>query len=372
MGLSGRDISTMNRNILNSESEELEQYNEERCFFSDIGIAITNRCNIECRHCVSDCRLFGKEKLSETSIMDIIKQSARLNSVRSVVFTGGEPFLEYDTLIKSVSLCKTLGLEARVVTNGFWASTPSAAEQKLKELNGLKIMNVSTDPFHQEFIPIDRIRTVIKSCHILGIKCIVHISHLNNPAFEIRAIRRQLIGLEKYYIIHAEPVIPFGRAADLIDPLLFYAYNPTGMPCCAADGPLIEANGDVMFCCGGLSLHPGNSLLKGGNICDKTLNEIKESADINPIIQLLRLRGPSGLVNLVRMQAEKERYQFTLRMEEATNLCSLCKDIVTNSTFARMLRLAVDDPRVYHEIAILRLKEFGEISMLYRGEYEKD
>jgi MoaA/NifB/PqqE/SkfB family radical SAM enzyme len=356
----------MDKNISNPELKYLEKSTEERSFFSDIGIVITSRCNIGCRHCVSDCQPFSKEKLSEPIIRDLIKQAAALSSVKSIVFTGGEPFLEYDTLVKSVSLCEELRLEARIITNGFWAITPYAAKQKLKDLKGLKILNISTDSFHQEFIPVDRIRDIIKSCHELGIKCIVCISYLNDPVSEIRAIKRQLSGLEDLYVIIAEPVLPFGRAAALIDTCLFYAYNPIGIPCCGADSPLIESNGDVMVCCGGLSLHPCNGLLRVGNIFDKTLEEIKKSADLNPIVQTLRLRGPSGLVNLVRIQAEKEGFQLITpyQMEEAMDLCSLCKNVIANKIYSRMLQRAVKDPKVYHEIAIVRLKEFGEVSML--------
>lgn len=320
-----------------------------------------------CRHCVSDCQPSSTEKLSERIIEDLVTQAAKLDSVRSIIFTGGETFLEYDTLVKSVALCEKLGLEASIVTNGFWASTSYDAKQKLTELGGLKFLNISTDSFHQEFVKVDRIRNVIQACYDLGIKCVVCISYLNDPVSEIKTIKRQLSGLEDLYITIAEPVLPFGRAAAMIDTRLFYAYNPIGMPCCGADSPLVEANGDAMVCCGGLSSHPGNGLLKVGNIYDETLKEIKKSIDLNPIVQTLRLRGPGGLAQLVRLQAEKEKHQLTKppHIEETTDLCSLCKNVVADPNYAGILQRAVKDPKVYHEIAIMRLMEFGEVSMLH-------
>jgi len=279
------------------------EYREEsttvkRSFFSNIEIVVTSKCNIGCRHCIYDCQPFSKEKLNKPVIKDLIRQAAMLNSVRSIVFTGGEAFLEYSSLIESIALCEELGLEASAVTNGYWALTAQTATKKLKELKGLKTLNVSTDSFHQEFIPADRIRNVIESCHELGIKCVVRISYLNDPASEIGIIKKQLTGLDGLYTIVAIPVAPFGRAATLIDTCSIYAYDPNGIPCCGADDPVIDANGDVKFCPGGLFSHPENSLLKIGNIYYETLGEIKKSANLNPIVQMLRLHGPSGLVRL--------------------------------------------------------------------------
>ena len=254
------------------------------------------------------------------------------------------------------------------MTNGYWALTAQTATKKLKELKGLKTLNVSTDSFHQEFIPADRIRNVIESCHELGIKCVVRISYLNDPASEIGIIKKQLTGLDGLYTIVAIPVAPFGRAAALIDTCSIYAYDPNGIPCCGADDPVIDANGDVKFCPGGLFSHPENSLLKVGNIYRETLDAIRKSANLNPIIQILRLRGPSGLVNLVKGQAMKEEIPFILpQIEEAKDLCSLCKYILTDLDSAKILQRIFRDPAVYNEIALARLREFGEISTFHKS-----
>lgn len=363
----------MNHNISNPEHEyELEDGSTavKRSFFSSIEIIITNKCNIGCRHCIYDCQPYNTEKLSKSVIKDLVKQAAALNSVKSIVFTGGEAFLEYSTLLESIALCKDLGLEAAAVTNGYWAHTAQTAVQKLKELKGLKTLNVSTDSFHQEFVPAERIRNIIESCREIGIKCVVRISYLNDPVSEIGTIKKQLAGLDGLYSIIAIPVAPFGRAASLMDTCSIYTYDPYGLPCCGADDPVIDANGDVKFCPGGLFSHPDNSLLNVGNIYYETLEEIKKTADINPIVQALRLQGPGGLVRLVRNQAIKDRIPFIPpQIEESRDLCSLCKYVITNPYNARTLQRAVKDPEVYNEIALASLKAFGETSMFYGKRY---
>jgi pyruvate-formate lyase-activating enzyme len=355
----------MSQNISNPEFESKnESAAFKRSFFSNIEIVVTSRCNIKCRHCIYDCQPFSTEQLSKSAIENLIKQAAKLNSLRSVIFTGGEAFLEYDILVENIALCEELGLESSVVTNGFWALDTHITNQKLKKLKGLRTLNVSTDSFHQEFVSVDRIRNVIQSCHELGIECIVRVSYLNDPASEIEIIKKQLKGLDGLYTIFAIPVAPFGRAATLIDTLLIYEYDPNGIPCCGADCPVIDANGDVKFCPGGLFSHQGNSLLKVGNIFKETLETIKKSANLNPIVQMLRLRGPSGLAHLVRNQAIKERVPSLPQMEEMRDLCSLCKYVITDSNNAKLLQRAVKNPEICQEIALARFQEFGEISIL--------
>jgi MoaA/NifB/PqqE/SkfB family radical SAM enzyme len=360
------NLITMSQNLSNPGSEFADENTSvKRSFFSNIEIVITSRCNIGCRHCIYDCKPFNKDKLSKSVITDLIRQAAVLDSVKSVVFTGGEAFLEYSSLVEGISLCEECGLESSVVTNGFWALDSHIARQKLIGLKGLKTLNVSTDSFHQEFVPANRIRNIIESCHELGIRCGVRVSYLNDQVSEIGMIKEQLKGLEGLYTISAMPVAPFGRAATLKDKCQTYAYETNGVPCCGADDPVIDANGDVKFCPGGLFSHPGNSLIKVGNIYDETLGKIKKSIDLNPIVHMLRLRGPSGLVQLVKNQAVKDEIQYLPpQIEEVRDLCSLCKHIITNPYNVEILQRAIKDPEVCYEIALARFEEFGETSMI--------
>jgi hypothetical protein len=366
-----QSLIAMSKDALTLEIKSKNENNiVNRSFFSNLEIVVTSRCNIKCRHCIYDCHPASKKKLSKPVLKDLIRQASNLPSLRSVIFTGGEAFLEYENLVESIAFCGELELESSIVTNGYWALNPYITKQKLTRLNGLKILYVSTDLFHQEFIPVDRIRNIIKSCNELGIDCVIRVSYLNDPAYEIGIIKKQLKEFEGLYTISAMPVAPFGRAAKLSDTSLFYEYSPYGLPCCGADNPVIDANGDVKFCPGGLFSHPDNGLLTVGNIFYETLETLRISTDSNPIVQMLRLHGPSGLVHLVRNQAIEDGISLDLsQVEKIKDLCSLCKYIITDPDNNKLLQHAVKNPEVYREIALSRFEEFGEISMLYRNKY---
>ncbi len=171
-------------------------------------------------------------------------------------------------------------------------------------------------------------------------------------------------GLEELYEIIAQPVTPFGRAAEIcIDSI--YAYDPEGIPCLGADGPLIESNGNITICCGGMASNEDNKIFRLGNIREFSLKQIKEFADGNPIIHVLRLRGPSGLISLAKTQAQLDNEMFTFpEAEEAMDICSLCKFVTTNKKCLRLLKRAIENPKIRHDIALLRAKELGELNLI--------
>jgi len=64
----------------------------------------------------------------------------------------------------------------------------------------------------------------------------------------------------------------------------------------------------------------------------------------------------------------KEEIPFILpQIEEAKDLCSLCKYILTDLDSAKILQRIFRDPAVYNEIALARLREFGEISTFHKS-----
>jgi organic radical activating enzyme len=356
-----------NLSTLGSKKNRKDLMDDRKNYFSEFGIILTEKCNIKCKHCIFNCHPDTKTELNWLVIERIIKEAAATKSITNINFTGGEPFLELDTLVNAVNLCNTLGLKSSVVTNGFWAVSENVAKHILKKLNGLVVLNVSTDSFHQEFISIDRIRNVILSGYELGIDIYVRISYLNDPVSEIEYIKKQLIQVEGLYKISQQPVVSIGRAASNIDKNSIFSYDPTGIFCRGIDTPLIVSNGDVLACCSHVLSDLDDHPLLLGNIYNQSLEEIKNAADINPVIHALRLWGPSELVHLVQEQAKKDGCLFIPPLkDEVHNLCSLCKYIVNNQNYIKMLMHAIQDPDVLHEIAVGRLMELGEVSMILK------
>ncbi len=90
-----------------------------------------------------------------------------------VHITGGEPFKHYarikDILHRAGELALS-GLE-KVETNAYWCMDELTARERLTELDrlGLTLLQISTDIYHQEYIPIERVQLCYRiACEILG------------------------------------------------------------------------------------------------------------------------------------------------------------------------------------------------------------
>lgn len=114
-------------------------------------LLLTYRCNFECDHCF----LWGSPRQSGTmtleQIREILRQAEEHNSIKSIYFEGGEPFLYYPILLKGVQLAAELGFETGIVSNGYWATTQGDALEWLRPFVGiLDSISVSSDLFHYD------------------------------------------------------------------------------------------------------------------------------------------------------------------------------------------------------------------------------
>lgn len=300
----------------------------------------------------------------------VLQNAAEIESISWISFTGGEPFLEIEKLVSAVRLCSKLSLNVAVVTNAFWAVNRNATKRILKSLKGLHSVGVSADMFHQEFVPLNRVRHVVETCNEVGIKCSLYQSFLQDVR-ENEAILAELVDIQDKYDLQSQPVRHFGRARTEINDYLLFSSKP-GI-CTGSDNPMIAANGDVFACCGPSVLFPGDHLLRLGNIYTESLQRITTRAEVDPIIHTLRLYGPVQLLKFVQVQAEREGHPIDIAPDFFGDTCLLCEYILADEFRAAMIKRLFEDPKSWHEIAVARFIEFGEVTMLSRKrEWERD
>ena len=141
------------------------------------GLILSYKCSGECKHCM----YFGSPKwsgdwISEkdleetlTQISNYIQESPygpeNVSLNYGIHFTGGEPFLNYDLLLKAVEIGKSLDLPSTFVeTNCYWCKNDKITKEKLVDLKekGLKGILISVNPFILEFVPFERTERAIK------------------------------------------------------------------------------------------------------------------------------------------------------------------------------------------------------------------
>ncbi len=129
------------------------------------GLVLGYRCSSRCRHCLYACgphRRDGKPSFEELEqVLDLLAERAPQARYH---IGGGEPFLDFPLLKHAVSGMSERGLSLDYIeTNSSWVKSAEQAEQVLCELAalGLKSVLVSVSPFHAEFVPPFKTKTLI-------------------------------------------------------------------------------------------------------------------------------------------------------------------------------------------------------------------
>jgi len=95
----------------------------------------------------------------------------RENGCRSVHIGGGEPFLDIDGLIALSRVVIDAGLTLDYVeTNAYWAADNSCVKtlERLRQ-TGIRMLCISVDPFHAEYVPYGRPYRLAQLCEHAGI-----------------------------------------------------------------------------------------------------------------------------------------------------------------------------------------------------------
>jgi MoaA/NifB/PqqE/SkfB family radical SAM enzyme len=243
--------------------------------------------------------------------------------VKIVTAHGGEPFLCPGVLRSMVKTAGSLGISSWVITNGFFADDERSAREILRSLTdlGLSGITFSVDAFHQEFIPIESVRTGIEAALSAGIETVAVDSYLigSGSPYDVRTSRllEALEGLEEVqfneFYARCE-----GRAADL----LIEEWDPKGVPegeCRLPywiGGDLSDPDGIEIDPAGNVTLCPG---VRIGNARRTSLSQVLESYDpmLHPILRVIREKGPIGLLDLARSRGYRGDERF---LDE----CHLC------------------------------------------------
>ena len=130
------------------------------------GIIPNYHCSAECRHCLYGCSLsWSNDYITKEKAREICR-NLKLRGCRSVHIGGGEPFLNFNGLLDLVDEILYAGLLLEYIeTNASWVT--GNVRDKLSELkaHGVECLLISVDPFHIEYIPLEKPIALIKACN---------------------------------------------------------------------------------------------------------------------------------------------------------------------------------------------------------------
>jgi organic radical activating enzyme len=275
----------------------------EMPFLKNIGLLMTFRCQVACPHCIIEAGPHRTEHMRLDDTFDWIEQIAayRDGHIRVVSLTGGEPFIDLGALKAISEFAERQGLFVSAVTNAYWADTPERAVRILEELSALKMLQISSDVYHQKHIPFERVKNAVGASRACQVPFTLAVCTENDKDPDYLALMRQLEKITDPESIYTAITFRAGRALKKGDGHHYeLSPDPPITSCGAGSSPIIFPDGRVIACIGPIidltEAHP----LVLGNLNHNTLEEILDGAEVNPILHAIRLWGPRKLIAMLQ------------------------------------------------------------------------
>ena len=308
---------------------------------------MTDRCPIKCRFCGAECSPENKEQLTFDDIRKTVDSLMEYKKLKLVVFTGGEPLLLKDTLLRSIGYCSDLGIHTRVVTNAFWAIDFESAIKNIVLLkkSGLKEINISCDDYHQEFIPLDNIKYANQAAIEENIPCLI--GHKIMKGCRItKEFLDEFLGTDMsvfdpqsndnpdFNLISSGYTVPIEKDMHLIpDEEILYPETTDHWkgPCSSIlQQVIINSKKELCICCGMIPKKVSEVCF--GNLDEKPLEFLINEANNDLIVNWLALEGPYGLMNFIKKKDNAIQFRTNY-----VNNCHLCSEIFTRDECREIL-----------------------------------
>lgn len=305
-----------------------------------VAILLTNQCSAECSICCFGCSPENSGVADADMIRNIIVQASRISGIRTVGFSGGEVFLQFNLLAEMIGLASELGLRTTCTTNGFWAATYERAFQRLVILKekGLNKLGISMDYFHQQFVKIECLKNILLACKKLDIAVdigSVVTKSTSDLSESLSVLKDCLVNIPHY----RAACLPIGKAKDMEPTELYIDDNLLNkqIKCYELTSFSIYLNGDVYPCCSQAGMIEP---LKLGNVKRHSMQELLANYRGNMHVRIIKKYGLNWYLDI----AKREGHVDILK-KEYVNKCELCNCIFHNETFKNTLTKYIEQEK---------------------------
>jgi MoaA/NifB/PqqE/SkfB family radical SAM enzyme len=335
----------------------------ETPYLRNIGLVVTYQCQVTCPHCILQAGPHRKEKVDLAVALQWIDQVAEYQNglVWIIALTGGEPFYNLPVLQELVARATQRNLMVTAVTNAFWASTLERAVKILKSLPGLRLLQISTDIYHLEAIPFERVVNAFTAAQTCGIPFSIGICTQNENEAGYLELKKRLATLVDPDLIYTAITLPVGRAVETLDrDKYFTSQEPPVSACSAGGSPIIMPDGRVLACVGPIINLPGNHPLMLGNLREESLETILNRAQTNPILHAIRVWGPA---RLIRMADQAGLASYLPKIYYGNSVCNACYEMLCAPELIEFFQKLAKDTNFQREVAYGRVYYLHEPEM---------
>lgn len=305
----------------------------------NLTINISGKCNAECRHCCFSCSPYKEQELTENEIWESVNYGIANNEINEIAITGGEPFL-YENLVSNIiKKVSESGKIVTCITNGFWGTSKKAAREKLEKLSGLglKVLTISCDDFHNEYVPIEYINNILSESFDLPIRISINMTVTKDKDGNelLFKLKDSLLGVS----VTRFSAGPVGRAKNLDKNKLYYKIDKSNYVKCSepSSGMVIHHDGNIYPCCSPMVFE---TILKIGSIRDYKLNKLEDKFNSNILIYIIKKEGLSWFIEKCNSKG------INICKDKYISACHLCYELFKDDFIVSNLE---DDIKLYYE-----------------------
>jgi hypothetical protein len=322
-------------------------------------ISLTQKCPIRCEHCFVDSGPLRQHAASFAEIKTWLDGILTSPDLSVVFFSGGEPFSHPRALRYGLEATTQKGKYSVIATSAFWAKTPDIAERFLKLYPQPGSICISTDIYHEKFVPLSYVRNAAAVARARGIDVTIQLTRTPD-AFEDflqrfdREVGFDLVPPSEIFVAEYSAV---GRASTECGAERREEVGPQpSAPCVWLGTPWVRENGVVCACPNTKVFETSRHPLRIGTLDQTSFQDLSSESRRDYFLQALRVFGPKGLTE----QFPLTDWGWERPSESGESVCDLCHSITGTSGLPDRIRLHLAEQGRAARIDALRLAIYGE------------
>lgn len=294
-----------------------------------LAFTLTQRCPAHCEICCFESSPMCTNSLDLNRVREYIESASKIDYIKTIAFTGGEPFVIYDDLRDLIKLSSSYGKRVTTITNGYWASNYQLVFDRIKCLkeNGLSHLSLSYDAYHKKFIDVNNIRNILKASMQIGLPTSLAIVKLKDEKIsEIIDLLDDCLYATNLEII---PCLPVGAAKKNFELNRFekiYDSNSKKLRCTYNGMLVVLYDGRILPCCSQAVVGTGLCI---GDFNELSLEEALFKAKNNKLLYALRNSEMRCFYEYIK------KFDDIELPDKVVNPCDLCMHLFRSELISR-------------------------------------
>lgn len=338
-------------------------------FHRAIYVSLTEKCPIRCRHCFVESGPRRTEQAELSAFKGWIDGVVADEAIEVLIFSGGEPYSHPQALRYGLQASLDAGRYSVVCSSGYWAKSVRSAEKLLDAYPRMGCLLLSTDVFHEEFVPLTWLRNAAEAAAARGIDVAFQIVDEDSDDSEFMRRFERDVGFDVAppEQIFFAPLDMVGRAAKEVDAPLVQITKAGGSisdvpsaPCPWLGTPWLREDGVLCACPNTEVFRKPSHPLHIGDLSLDDFGTVRARADEDAYVQTLRVLGPRGIVENFPVQ----KWGWDRRSFAGTNICDLCHSLAAVPGLPERVRESAGAEEFKSRLGVLRLLLYTEITHL--------